>query len=47
MVRMLVERSADMSAQAKDGRTPLHCASSEGHVEVVRMLVERGADGSA
>ena len=42
-----MERSADVSAQAEDGRTPLHLASSNGGVDVARMLVERGADVSA
>jgi len=47
VARMLVERGADVSAQAEDGRTPLHSASWGGHVDVARMLVERGADVSA
>jgi len=47
VARMLVERGADVSAQAQDGRTPLHWASEWGHVDVARMLVERGADVSA
>jgi len=47
VVRMLVERGADVSAQAEDGTTPLHLASLYGHVDVARMLVERGADVSA
>ena len=44
---MLVERGADVSAQAEDGWTPLHWASDGGHMDVARMLVERGADVSA
>jgi len=46
VARMLVERGAALSAQDKDGRTPLQLASSKGHVDVARMLVERGADVS-
>ena len=45
VARMLVERGADVSAQAEDGSTPLHSASCRNHVEVARMLVEHGADG--
>jgi ankyrin repeat protein len=26
------------------GRTPLHCAAASGRTEVVRLLLERGAD---
>ena len=26
------------------GRTPLHVASEEGHTDIARVLVERGAD---
>ena len=44
---MLVERGADMTAQAKDRMTPLHWALDGGHVDVARMLVERGANVSA
>ena len=45
---MLVEHGADVSAQDKDGSTPLHLALSLwGNVDVARMLVERGADVSA
>jgi len=42
---MLVERGADVSAQAKDRMTLLQLASSEGHVDVAQMLVEHGTDG--
>jgi len=47
VARMLLERGADVSAQAGDGSSPLHWASRWGHVDVARMLVERGADVSA
>jgi ankyrin repeat protein len=44
---MLIERGADVSAQDKDGQTPLHLALQAGQLEVARMLIERGADVSA
>ena len=47
LVRMLVERGADVSAQDVVGLTPLHWASSRGSVDVARILVEGGADVSA
>jgi ankyrin repeat protein len=41
---MLIEHGADVTAQTKNGETPLHRASS---LEVVRMLIEHGADVTA
>ena len=32
------------SAKDKDGSTPLHCAAWKGHLEVVRILLEAGAE---
>jgi hypothetical protein len=34
--------AVDCSVQS-DGRTSLHCASEKGHVECVRLLLDRGA----
>jgi ankyrin repeat protein len=34
-------------AQDLDQRTPLHWASYNGHLECVRLLLERGADKEA
>ena len=31
----------------QDGETPLHCASANGHLDVVKCLVEQGADKEA
>ncbi|KAF8476308.1 hypothetical protein DFH94DRAFT_758363 [Russula ochroleuca] len=41
---MLIERGADVTAQNKDGVSPLHLASQVGHVGVARMLLEYGGD---
>jgi ankyrin repeat protein len=47
VVRMLIRRGADKSAQNKDGRTPIHLASQAGQLEVIRTLLLHGADASA
>ena len=44
VVRVLVEKGADINKARNDGATPLHVASQNGHADVVRILVERGAD---
>ena len=45
-VRRLLAGGADPSA-VDDGYTALGCAAQEGHVNVVRVLVEAGAMKSA
>ena len=42
-----IERGAGVTAQDKDGETPLHLASLMGRVEVALTLIERGADVTA
>jgi ankyrin repeat protein len=44
LARFLLEQGADVSAESKDGKTPLHLASSSGHMDLVRFLIEQGAD---
>ena len=34
----------DINAKNKDGETALMLASSEGHLEIVKLLIEKGAD---
>ena len=48
-VRVLaIEHPEDVNSwSADDGLTPWHLASQEGHVEVVRFLVEHGVDAAA
>jgi ankyrin repeat protein len=47
MVKLLVERGADVNAKTTDGRTALIFACNMGMTEVVKLLVERGADVNA
>ena len=46
-VREALEEGADVNSRANSkGSTSLHLASAEGHVEVVKMLLEGGADSN-
>ncbi len=44
MVKLLIERGADVNAKTNTGATALKGASVEGHLSVVKALVEAGAD---
>jgi hypothetical protein len=46
VVKLLVERNADIDAQCGTGATALIEACTNGHVEVVELLLEKGADAS-
>jgi ankyrin repeat protein len=45
--RVLLRCGADVGARDGYGRTPLHWAAESGNADVVRLLVEAGADVSA
>jgi ankyrin repeat protein len=56
VARMLIDRGADVTAQNRDGQTPLHLASApssrarispQKYAEVAHMLLEHGADSGA
>jgi hypothetical protein len=44
LVRLLIERGADVAGRRKDGMTPLHGAAWRGHAVVVQALLDAGAD---
>ena len=46
-VRLLVEAGADVNARQHGGYGPLHSAASRGVIEVIDLLLDRGADPGA
>ena len=44
VVKLLVEKGADLESKDRDGQTPLSLAAMNGHEAVVKLLVEKGAD---
>jgi ankyrin repeat protein len=44
VVKLLLEKGADMAVANQGGWTPLNSASNNGHVDVVKLLLEAGAD---
>ncbi|KAI9457218.1 ankyrin repeat-containing domain protein [Lactarius psammicola] len=44
-VHLVTESGADVNARAFRDQTPLYLTAEEGHLEVVRVLLENGADG--
>lgn len=44
ILRLLLGRKAQMDIADKDGDTPLHKAAAQGHLEMVKLLVETGSN---
>jgi len=45
-VKKLIDKGADIEARNEDGWTPLIIASNYGYSEIVRVLIENGADAN-
>ena len=44
IVRLLIDKGADLNIAIMNGSTALHMAPREGHQEIVRLLLDKGAD---
>ncbi|KAL9468319.1 hypothetical protein ACSS6W_010013 [Trichoderma asperelloides] len=44
IVKLLVEKGANIEAETKNGRTPLSFAAEHGYEAIVKLLVEKGAN---
>lgn len=44
MVKILVERGAQVNVQSQNGFTPLYMAAQENHDGVVKFLLNKGAN---
>jgi ankyrin repeat protein len=44
VVKLLLEKGADMERKSSNGRTPLWWAAEGGHEAVMKLLLEKGAE---
>jgi ankyrin repeat protein len=43
VVKLLLEKGAELETESNNGRTPLLWAAERGHEAVVKLLLEKGA----
>jgi ankyrin repeat protein len=44
VVKLLLEKGAELESKNNDGQTPLSWAAGNGHEAVVKLLLEKGAE---
>ena len=44
VVKLLLEKGADLTVPNNNGWTPLYAAASKGYMQVVKLLLEKDAD---
>lgn len=42
-IKRILEAGADLDARTISGSTPLHCATYNGHIELIQILLDAGA----
>lgn len=47
VVKLLIQRGADINVASEEGITPLHCAAEFGNTEAIRLLIKAGANLNA
>ncbi|MCP4131915.1 MAG: hypothetical protein GY754_13135 [bacterium] len=47
MVRLLIKHKCDITIQDEAMRTPLHLAALQGNLEIVKLLIKKGADANS
>jgi ankyrin repeat protein len=44
VIKLLLEKNADLESKDKNGQTPLLLAAENGHKAVIKLLLEKNAD---